>query len=225
MPNNVKHIVKFKGPKDDLDKLQSMMVYTYAGENDGTPQEFFSRLVPMPQVVQETLGIKSYSFTPIDQQAIARKTADKQIEAIREAFEAARINDSTVGEFAKSISCYIQTGHSNWYHWRNEHWGVSHEPEEFFIDRTSNTLLEVMFETLWATPIPIFEAIARQFPKVDIGGFYADEDYGYNCGLIVGKSGNVVQMRREEGTDGAIDFSNKIWNMEDELSTSYPQAE
>jgi hypothetical protein len=45
MGNRVKNFIKLRGDKNELDKLQSMMTYTYGGKNKNVEQGFFWRLL------------------------------------------------------------------------------------------------------------------------------------------------------------------------------------
>ncbi len=49
MPNRVKNLVYIRGSQEELDKLQSMMVVKYGGENQNVEQSFFNRLLRSPK--------------------------------------------------------------------------------------------------------------------------------------------------------------------------------
>lgn len=155
MANWVKTFIRLKGEKEDLDKLESMMTYQYAGENWLDRQRFFSKLIPMPESISED-------------------DAD---------------------------------------YWKDDHWGTKWEPRELWYSRSDNQMLEFACETAWGTPKGIFEAITKQLPSIILGGYYADENLGYNCGLIVGNKHHVETLRMGDESDAAVKFSEKVWGM------------
>ncbi|MBJ2355048.1 hypothetical protein JF818_01260, partial [Sphaerochaeta sp. S2] len=53
MPNRVKNLVYIRGSQEELDKLQSMMVRHYAGENETVAQSFFNSLLRTPEKLDE----------------------------------------------------------------------------------------------------------------------------------------------------------------------------
>ncbi|ADY14171.1 hypothetical protein [Sphaerochaeta globosa] len=152
MPNWIKTFIKLKGKKDELDMLESMMTYRYAGENDDKEQNFFNSLVPMP--------------------------------------------------------CKLPA-----LEWLYEHWGTCTEAEELWFCRNEAELLELAFETAWTTPKEIFAAITKQFPSITLGGYYADENLGDNCGLIVGSLNRVETIKMGDESDAAVQFSEKVWDV------------
>lgn len=155
MPNWIKSFIKLKGEKDELDKLQTMMIFQYGGVNHSAVQTLFNRLVPMPKTLAEAEVFK----------------------------------------------------------WRYEHWGTNCEAQELWYFRSSCTMLELSFETAWATPLEIFKAIQKEFPSITLGGYYADENYGHNCGLIVGNRHCAEILRLGDESDAAVEFSEKVWDM------------
>lgn len=154
MANWVKTFVRLKGSNEELDKLESMMTYQYAGENWLDRQHFFSKLIPMPESISED-------------------DADD---------------------------------------WRDDHWGTKWEARELWYSR-SDEMLEFACETAWGTPEGIFKAITKQLPSITLGGYYADENLGENCGLVMGKLGRVTLVRTGNRSDEAVQFAEKVWGM------------
>ncbi|WP_052350580.1 hypothetical protein [Paenibacillus gorillae] len=64
-----------------------------------------------------------------------------------------------------------------WYRWSNHNWGTKWNAYEISINENV-----IKFDTAWASPIPIFKALSKQFPEFVFDIKYADEDYGYNFG-------------------------------------------
>jgi len=99
------------------------------------------------------------------------------------------------------------------FNWRYEHWGTNCEPQELWYHRSNLMMLELSFESAWGTPKEIFVAITSQFPSITLGGYYADENLGYNCGLIVGSLNRVETIKMGDESDAAVQFSEKVWDM------------
>ena len=75
----------------------------------------------------------------------------------------------------------------------------------------------IEFETAWAAPFPVINEIAKRFPMIKMKFEYADEDTGYNCGVIeyedrMIKSKNIPTGGTKEAYDLA--FQLRPENME-----------
>ena len=55
----------------------------------------------------------------------------------------------------------------NWYAWRYKHWGVKWNSSDTYFVRESNNRLIVEFNTPWASPQNIFNALKTQNPFLD----------------------------------------------------------
>ncbi|ADY13665.1 hypothetical protein [Sphaerochaeta globosa] len=97
--------------------------------------------------------------------------------------------------------------------WLYKHWGTCTEAEELWYDRDDDELIDLAFETGWATPLKIFEAITRHFPSVVFAGYYADENAGFNCGIIFGRKGRVDKLDIGEGRKPHIRFASHVLDM------------
>lgn len=103
-----------------------------------------------------------------------------------------------VGE--KEMEMY---GSDNWYDWSVEHWGTKWDAVDSCVGvNHSNGEISVTFDTAWACPEPVIEELARLYPDTLIRLEYADEDYGYNCGIITGKNGEITKQDYGDTTKG-----------------------
>ncbi len=80
------------------------------------------------------------------------------------------------------------------YEWCCEHWGTKWNAYDIAFDYDSIT-----FCTAWATPLPIWEALSKHIPDVQMVIEYADEDIGRNCGILIYLNGEVVSETSEKG--------------------------
>jgi hypothetical protein len=75
------------------------------------------------------------------------------------------------------------------YHWCVENWGTKWNACDTKVAREGEAIL-LSFETAWATPVPIFNEVARRFPDLRIEGTFAKEAY-QGGGNILCQNGNV----------------------------------
>lgn len=97
-------------------------------------------------------------------------------------------------------------GSNNWYDWSIENWGTkwnsySHDivQEISWAPDSQRYVMVCKFETAWSAVVPLIKKMAENNPKVDITYVYADEDMGYNTGIVKFKDGSVVQEEYPEG--------------------------
>ncbi len=91
------------------------------------------------------------------------------------------------------------------YEWCIEHWGTKWNAGDIGFDYDS-----ILFETAWATPLPIWEAISKRFPTMQLTVEYADEDEGRNCGILVYSNGECVSQVSEHELCDAKLFARAI---------------
>lgn len=89
----------------------------------------------------------------------------------------------------------IKEGRPTWYNWNCENWGTKwnsycHETLSYNI---------FTFETAWSSVPDIIEGMCLEFPSLKIIYSYADEDTGYNCGIIHYESGEQSSATIPEG--------------------------
>lgn len=65
----------------------------------------------------------------------------------------------------------------NWYNWNNANWFTKWDASGVDINYDGNSV-NLYFETAWSPPIPVFQAIAQQFPNLVID-FRWEEEQGY----------------------------------------------
>lgn len=92
------------------------------------------------------------------------------------------------------IEPYPERPWFNWYKWCNRYWGTKWNACEPFWD---NNTLYLM--TAWDCPVPVFEALAKKYRELMFKVVYADEDYGYNCGILFFKEGELFRKLKPTG--------------------------
>lgn len=117
---------------------------------------------------------------------------------------------------------------TNWYDWCPIHWGTKWNAYSCYKSkylRTKNYKLKIaewiiIFDTARSTPLPIWKALALQYPDLEFDIQYADEDIGYNCGTIKIKNWKIDRVSRIDD----INFAKRVhkrskWNVIDQWTT------
>ena len=80
----------------------------------------------------------------------------------------------------------VGDGEFNWYQWNNANWDTKWNACDVNIDRSSVGSATISFDTAWCPPMPIFRAIAEQFPNLDFDIEY-EEEQGWGGSLRYAK--------------------------------------
>lgn len=210
MPNWVRNIILV----DDVDKYIEL-----ACNEDNEDGEFkvdFNKLVPVPEEFNATKGspylpkeedkpqyehdlrlalkCKNIKEFVDIMQPRYKLTLNGKPYKIKDFYSAEEFNDlfiksstveeqkiySTIG-YIFQVYCKAKYGIDNWYDFRREAWGCKWNASDSVADGTS-------FQTPWSAPRPWFEALAK---KLNFIVLYADEDFGANCGIYIGRNGGL----------------------------------
>ena len=192
MPNHCKNVLFFEGEPEDIRQLRRE---TGKPGRDGESDYVldFNELIPMPPELDIVSGsATSYSFaaycleqgrTPPDEYKVCAKHLRDlyEREAPAEArpglpqwirdrdAEGAHEIDLKLGE---QVSRNIERfGAPTWYDWRVRHWGTKWNCYECEDEGDRR----IAFLTAWAPPDPVFDALARRYPKVAFSCYSVDE--------------------------------------------------
>lgn len=69
-----------------------------------------------------------------------------------------------------------ETGYPSWYEWSVENWGVRWAPDLIIMLYESEQCLDFRFDTAWDFPEPIFRALGKKFPDMEIWCACIDEE-------------------------------------------------
>lgn len=167
MPNHI--VNELSAPKHVIDSLQGDV-----GEVD------FNTVLRMPAVLDGDCGMD------INEWAQLAMTGEATIHShFRKPTE---FSDADFAMFLQRIRAIKETGFVSWYEWCCEHWGTKWNA--YHTKRVNETT--VRFQTAWATPLPVIEALSCRFPTDTLCLAWADEDYGANAGLLRMHNGVVT---------------------------------
>ena len=87
-------------------------------------------------------------------------------------------------------------GFEDWYDWSRENWGTKWNACDTLILVDYEGELYFSFNTAWCTPENVYRKLASMGYEFTVA--YADEDLGYNVGLIKTEDNNIVFRNLEE---------------------------
>lgn len=96
----------------------------------------------------------------------------------------------------------------DWYNFHCKYWGTKWNAYDCYT-KIGKSYIQFVFETAWAPPIPIIESL--NLLKYDIDYKYADENYGYNCGIHIYRNGILEELDTEETISGSTQFAMNLW--------------
>jgi hypothetical protein len=104
-----------------------------------------------------------------------------------------------------------------WYNWNVAHWGTKWGAGEPHIHRYKDTHISYDFDTAWAPPVPVIEALAEQFPTLSFEFAFCEGGMGF-AGRAIYTGGTLLS--EEEYNDGGS-LPDDAYILEDDGSRSY----
>jgi hypothetical protein len=68
----------------------------------------------------------------------------------------------------------------DWYHWRCEHWGDKWDAGDTEVSALPDRIM-LSFATAWSVPAPVFEEIARRYPRLSMTGTVQEGQFGWRA--------------------------------------------
>lgn len=188
MPNHIKTVVFFSGNEKKIKKMREEIGGYDPDEREGDYIIDFNKLIPMPKELDIVSGsASSASHTAYcvlnnlelpGYSTIIKKHWEEDAEKEKLPLKDWLKEQIKKGEneldlnLGKQVHDNIEKyGCESWYDWRVEHWGTKwncYECEEEGSKR-------IAFLTAWAPPTPIFEELAKRYPKIDFTAYSVDE--------------------------------------------------
>lgn len=199
MPNHIQNIVKIKGNKEEVAKCAEKIF-----KDDVFS---FKNIIPRPS----ELDIES-SSTQSDGITLINGTEEEKERIVSKMKRWANENktlDDFIEEAKKLGHIALENkrkyGFTDWYGWDIENWGTKWDAYNVSFE-VSEKRISLCFQTAWATPYPIFEALTKMFPNLSIYVDFADEDLGHNCGEYGFEGGEAFKF-----DEGDLAFACEIW--------------
>lgn len=115
-------------------------------------------------------------------------------------------------------------GVTTWYEWRWDHWGTKWNAYDWYAVEPGNDFIS--FNTAWS-PVPkLIKAMSERFPEVKVRYSWADEDIGFNTGIMEFKNGRTIfQDIPKGGTRHAYEIACDIQGYDvDEFDVGFEDA-
>lgn len=195
MPNHVTHRIVLKGPQKELKRF-----LRFISERDGEQILDFDKLIPMPPEIADAdkgsygeLGFDAWYGTDERVAQIltypwvsAEGVTDRK--GLQQLF--LKMNPqykSGADQYKSNIEKYgVPTG----YEWAIQNWGTKWNSYNFSIVRSLKNLIEILFDTAWSTPEPVFLELSRRLPKLFMSIRAYDDGGGFACeGILKGGAG------------------------------------
>jgi len=195
MPNHIKTVIFFDGDPELIKKMREE-IGGYDPENrEGDYVIDFDKLIPMPKELDIVSGSASSSshtaycvLNDLDlpgystiikkhwEEEVERRNAKRKVHKLT--LKAWLLEQAKKGEneidlaLGKQVYDNIKNyGCESWYDWRVAHWGTKwncYECEEEGDRR-------IAFLTAWSPPVPIFDELAKRYPKITFQTYSVDE--------------------------------------------------
>lgn len=100
-----------------------------------------------------------------------------------------------------------------WYSWSIGHWGTKWIADVVMMEDELGWRLN----TAWSAPDELIKVLSVIFPEVIFELRYADEDLGYNCGVMQFRDGMYMRMEvpTGNGDELSVEFARQLWGDED----------
>lgn len=132
------------------------------------------------------------------------------------ASEVSEARDTTMFDFNKIIP-RPESENDNWYNWNTSNWGTKWNAcdvgfitdgdwsETYDESSWESGELIIQFNTAWSPPVPVIEALSKQFPSVKITHKFTEEGMGFYGTYIYRKGMIEVEAQGEFTSDTPCD--------------------
>lgn len=128
--------------------------------------------------------------------------------ASRERANVMSLRDESFEQFIQMLRNKRSTGYFHSMDFARDKWGTKWNAYSQSIDLEEGQL---SFDTAWACPVPVFEALSLLHPSESITVTYADEDIGSNCGTLTFLNGAVSAQDLAPRWDEMSEADQKKW--------------
>ena len=170
----------------------------------------FNVLIPMPDELKniEASSRGENGYALYARYMHASSGASEEEKARLEAYLREGVDNETWELGKRYYENSQKYGHTTWYGWANQHWLTKWNAYDCSHNEHCRRLT---FLTAWSAPDPVIKRISKRFPELTILHEWADENVGYNTGIIEYTDGVAVDENiPEEGSTEAYDMSASI---------------
>lgn len=194
MPNHITNKLVVEGGREELLKFEIEC------QGEETPLDF-EKIIPTPEQLK--------GFDPSMNVVYA---VEIKYELQKPYGDYLKLSAEEQSDFDQGCKNYEELGCIYWYDWRNKHWGTKWNAYDTSkSDHVDH--LEIIFNTPWSPPLPVFEALAEKYPELHLRMEFSDEEAGCGVGKITAEDGGVALELFE-------DFSNEAYEKSFELGAA-----
>ena len=193
MPNHIMNHVTFRGKKDNVNKAIETLGPTFDLNKISAEPEGLDREVSALAVEEAKKYIKDHANE--DPKEYAEKKERLSVLSV--------LPKNFKEDFLSCVENYRKYGYFYWLDWRKDNWGTkwnTYDHGDFGHFLTANS-----------TCREAYRRISEQF-GISVEVKFADEDEGYNCGIIKAKNGILTEWNPEPGSEQAIMFAESVWS-------------
>ncbi len=197
MPNYITNYLEITGHPTQVQNVLDAVKDT---DDEGNVIPFsYDAFLPMPEEIKHVTA-------PV--QLISKRAFEKQ-EAKRDLNDQPFFRNNITKAMSKE---YIERfGADNWYDWASNNWGTKWGAcspklgEATNPDEDGNIIQFISFDTAWSGGMVAIQKLSESFPHVKFKLTFADEDCGYNVGILLYEGGCLYEEYIPEGgTDEAM---------------------
>lgn len=200
MPNWCNNTLRIKAStKERLNEiLNEIKGVHYGGEDEKCLD--FNKIVPMPESLHVVGSSEANNFYdaqfgnyrkiltyPWVVEAGVKTREDLIAFLIKRAGDRAEQALKVAETYKSNIEKY---GVKTWYDWSYNHWGTKWNACNSYVDDQIDTVATILFETAWAPPLPVIEALGEKYPDATVRLDY-DEPGMCFAGTLKMKNGEV----------------------------------
>lgn len=188
MPNHIQSIITISGTKESVERVKNRILVTEEYNNE--VKERNNGLAENFQIPERKIGALSFN----------------------------RLIPTPTNIFQGDLSQEQEDmyGAENcWYEWRIKNWGTKWDAYEQEIQMLDDDMMQIMFQTAWSAPLPYMKELAKVCVEegCELGGRFADEDFGGNMGYysIMEDDGDGEDKLCVEWCDGDAELYEACW--------------
>lgn len=225
MPNHVTNNLEFHC---DANRCQEILEYLRVdGEVLGSID--FNKLIPMPEALNIESGSRGSEGCELYRKFLSEAEkvgTEVEREQIYQKYVSMCGDDPQKLKLGKQYYENLRDyGATDWYEWRWDHWGTKWNAYDWYeVDPGSDF---ISFNTAWS-PVPdLIKVLSERFPEVKIRYAWADEDIGFNIGIMEFKGGKeILRDVPEGGTRHAYEIACDVQGCDiDEFDTEFEDAQ
>jgi hypothetical protein len=201
MPNHVTNRLTVIGSPEQINQVFDFIKIEKETSEDevfGIGTIDFNKITPMPNDLKI---VSDGHLMPLENEFMGKEPFKAVMDNLRKHCNQDEFDEKTLKNFLKGCENYVRYGFATWYEWSVQNWGTKWnaygQPDK---RRTPNA---IYFETAWSCPKDLIKKLSLNFHGIEFEIAWADEDLGYNIGIIKYRDGEIIGQTIPEG--GSLD--------------------